>query len=186
MILSKKDYKYYRKKDRLAIGEEWSVLRYWLSDRWQFLRRMRRLEYVYNCHFPGLVVEFHRYRFLRISQKMGYSIPINTCGPGLSIAHRGTIAINGGAKLGENCRVHVCVNIGTEAGFNDVAPKIGSNCYIAPGAKLYGDIVLGDNTIVGANAVVNQSFPEGNCTIAGVPAKVVSNRSAREVLNING
>ena len=35
-------------------------------------------------------------------------------------------------------------------------------------AKLFGRIVLGDNVKVGANAVVNKSFPKGNCTLAGV------------------
>ena len=35
-------------------------------------------------------------------------------------------------------------------------------------AKLFGRIVLGDNVKTGANAVVNKSFPKGNCTLAGV------------------
>jgi serine O-acetyltransferase len=68
------------------------------------------------------------------------------------------------------------VNIGTEAGSDDVAPTIGDNCYIAPGAKLFGAIVLGDNVVVGANAVVNRSYPEGNCTLGGVPARVISKK----------
>ena len=53
------------------------------------------------------------------------------------------------------------------------APNIGDDCYIGPGAKIYGDIVLGDNIGIGANAVVNKSF-SGNVTIAGMPAKVIS------------
>lgn len=44
---------------------------------------------------------------------------------------------------------------------------IGMNCMILPG------ITLGDNTIVGAGSVVTKSFPEGNCIIAGNPAKKI-------------
>lgn len=182
MIKSKSDYLRYLEHDRLALGEKKNVLRFLFSDRWKFQRRMRRLEYVTNCKFPIFLRVLHQYRYLRISQKMGFSIPINTFGPGLSIAHRGTIAVNGGARIGKNCRLHACVNIGTEAGKDDIAPRIGDNCYIGPGSKLFGDIVLGDNVVVGANAVVNKNFPDGNCTLGGVPARVVSYKSSSALI----
>lgn len=105
-----------------------------------------------------------------MSLKLGFSISPNVFGPGLSIAHAGTIIINGGAKIGENCRLHACVNIGTAAGHSDKAPIIGNNCYIRSGVKMYGNIVLGDGIAIGANAVVNKSFNENNIAIAGVPA----------------
>ena len=60
-------------------------------------------------------------------------------------------------------------------------PVIGDDCYIGPGAKLFGAIEIGDRTLIGANAVVNRSFPAGNTTIAGVPARQVAGR-APEVL----
>lgn len=108
-----------------------------------------------------------------MSNLLGFTIPINTCGAGLSIAHVGTIVINGKVRIGENCRIHVCVNIGASAQNSHAVPVIGDNCYIGPGAKLYGDIQLGNNVAIGANAVVNKSF-EGNCILAGIPAKVIS------------
>lgn len=46
---------------------------------------------------------------------------------------------------------------------------IGMNSVILPGVK------LGDNTIVGAGSVVTKSFNEGNCIIAGNPAKKIRN-----------
>ena len=54
------------------------------------------------------------------------------------------------------------------------APVIGDNCWIGPGAKLYGGIVLGNEIMVGANAVVTKSFEQDGITIAGVPAKIIS------------
>ena len=102
---------------------------------------------------------------------MSFSIPSSSFGEGLSIAHYGPIIVNGNAKVGKNCRIHVGVNIGE--GPDGLSPQIGDNCYLGPGAKLFGGIILGDNVKVGANAVVNKSFPEGNCTLVGVPARKV-------------
>lgn len=39
---------------------------------------------------------------------------------------------------------------------------------------MFGKITLGDNMMIGAGAIVNKSFEEGNCTIAGNPAIRVS------------
>ena len=55
-------------------------------------------------------------------------------------------------------------------------PIIGDNVWIGPGAKLFGKITVGDNTMIGANAVVCKSFSSGNCRIAGNPAKIISNK----------
>ena len=111
---------------------------------------------------------------LQIGIKCNIEIPLNVCGKGLSIAHTGPIIINSGARIGENCRIHVGVNIGTQIGLADSAPTIGNNVYIAPGAKLFGKIEIADNIIIGANAVVNKSFTEKGIAIAGVPAKKIS------------
>jgi serine O-acetyltransferase len=52
--------------------------------------------------------------------------------------------------------------------------------YIAPGAKIYGAIEIADNIAIGANAVVNKSFLEPNITIAGVPARKISDKGSTE------
>lgn len=83
---------------------------------------------------------------------------MNCCGKGLSIAHIGTIVINGSASLGDFCRLHTCVNIGTAGGKVSKTPVIGNRVYIGPGAKLFGDITIADGIAIGANSVVNKSF----------------------------
>lgn len=55
---------------------------------------------------------------------------------------------------------------------------LGNNVHLGPGVKIIGPVVIGDNTVVAANAVVTKSFPEGNCTLGGVPAKVISNTTS--------
>ena len=182
MIQSYRDYREYLEADRIALGRKKSLISLLFDDVWRYQRLLRRLEYITNCRrnwlVRGLVFYLHR----RQGRRLGFSIPINVFGPGLSIAHPGTIVVNKGARVGANCRLHVCVSIGTEAGKTVDAPSIGDNCYIAPGVKMFGKIQLGPNMAIGANAVVNRSFPAGNVTIGGVPAKVISQKSSDGLL----
>lgn len=178
MIQSKDEYQRYLEADRIALNRTKTLKSMLFDDVWKFQRLLRKLEYATNCSHNGLWRSWLKFRYERLSRALGFSIPVNVFGPGLSIAHRGTIVVNDGAKVGANCRIHVCVNIGTQAGKNRDAPIIGDNCYIAPGAKIFGPIVLGDNLAIGANAVVNKSFPEGHMTIGGIPARKISDKTS--------
>lgn len=178
MIQSYQDYQNYLKADRRALNREKGLKSFLFDDIWKFQKLMRTLEYLTNCRKNKLLRLLTEYRYKSLGRKLGFSIPINVFGPGLSIAHRGTIVVNESARVGANCRLHVCVNIGTEAGKKGKAPCIGDNCYIGPGVKLFGSIILGSNMVIGANAVVNKSFPNGNATIAGIPAKIISEKTS--------
>ena len=110
--------------------------------------------------------------------RLGLSIPLGVFGPGLSIAHYGTIVVNKNACVGVNCRIHPGVCIGVAHGR---APTIGDNVYIGPGAKIFGGVTVGDNAAIGANAVVNKDVPPG-VTVAGNPARIVSHRGSFELV----
>lgn len=186
MIETKEDLKYYLEQDRIALN----IPKQTLSRRiiqlfiplhiWEFEKRMRMIEYYTNKEYSNtiskiigkILMVYHTIRFRRISVKLGFSIAENTCGPGLSIAHYGSIIINDAAKLGANCRIHNSVNIGASAGVKK-APQIGDNCYIGPGAILFGDIEIANNVTVAANATVNKSCLQENVVLAGTPAKIV-------------
>ena len=51
--------------------------------------------------------------------------------------------------------------------------KIGDRCWIGMNAIILPGVTLGDNTVVGAGAVVTRSFPEGHCVIGGNPARKI-------------
>ncbi|QTE75848.1 serine O-acetyltransferase [Clostridiales bacterium FE2010] len=108
-----------------------------------------------------------------MSTKNGFSIPINTIGPGLSLPHYGTIIVSENARIGENCRIHAGTNIGSTNG-QDKAKVIGNNVYIGPGAKLIGEGYIADNVVIGANAVVIGNVEEEGITVGGIPAKKIS------------
>lgn len=179
MIKTKEDYLYYLEQDRkqMMIGRT-KISKF--EPIWTFVKLLRKCEYQKNSSnkILNILYYFNLFKFRKLSYKLGYSIPLNVVGPGISLPHYGGIIISSKAKIGANFRVHCFVNIGnTDYG----APQIGDNVYIAPGAKIFGPIVIGDNVKIGANAVVNKSFPEGNCTLVGVPAKRVN-----EKVDLNG
>ena len=190
MIRSKQDYKEYLEQDKKALGIKnqgfAGQILGWLSPNyiWQFQKTMRKLEYYTNCKNNGLGkirILLIKYRFKKLSLKLGFSIPINVFGPGLSIVHYGTIVINRNTKVGRNCRMHACVNIGASGG-EIQGPILGDNVYIAPGAKIFGNIKIPNNTAIGANAVVNKSFEKENTIIAGIPAKVLGSIDIKKLI----
>lgn len=71
-------------------------------------------------------------------------------------------------KIGNNFSVNQQVTIGYSGAGK--SPVIGNNCTVMCGAKVLGDIQLGDYTRVGANAVVIRDYKRGHGTLVGVPA----------------
>jgi serine O-acetyltransferase len=174
MIGSKSDYRHFLRCDleKAKIGR-W---RFWMMLRHPtlyFIRILRRVEYWQNCRLgllDRLILSALKVHYRLLSIYIGYTIPPNTCGPGLMLNHWGTIVISPEARIGSNARINVCVNVGLKDG---LAPTIGDDVYIGPGAKLLGGIYIGNNVKIGANAVVNKSFPD-NVTIVGVPAYIIT------------
>lgn len=134
--------------------------------------------------FVGLVLKGITYLahfIVMVVTKIEISLDVNI-GGGLYIGHAGYIVINPHAVLGTNCNISCGVVIG-EGGREGMrgSPVIGNRVYIAPGAKLFGPITIGDGVAIGANAVVNDSVPE-NAVVAGVPAKIISYKGSGDFI----
>jgi serine O-acetyltransferase len=187
MIKNKGDLKYYLECDEYArFGSKVSFLKKArLGKMWWFNVYLRKAAYYTNLKrsFFNILFELaYRYKLKKMSMQLGWSIAPNTFGPGLCIVHIGPVIVNHDAKVGANCRIHVGVNIGANGGQND-APELGDNVYIGPGAKLFGKIKIGNDCVIGANAVVNKSFEQNGVTIGGIPAKVISCKDSTRFIN---
>ena len=154
-------------------------------SRWIQLRHLDGHGLLYSFSYLCLFYKEFRNVFLfRLNNlsKIKYLIgrlfwkPINTLfintskiGGGLFIEH-GFATVISAKEIGENCWINQQVTIGyTNA--ND-APIIGNNVSIKVGAIVIGNIHVGDNSVVGAGAVVTHDVKE-NVIVAGVPAKVI-------------
>jgi serine O-acetyltransferase len=113
----------------------------------------------------------------RVSYKLvqivcGIELPCEVeLGRNFVIDHSGGIVISGYAKFGDNCRIRNGVVVGLSRVDDPCAPVIGNNVDIGAGAKLLGRITIGDNCLIGANAVVIRDVP-ANSIAVGVPAVV--------------
>jgi serine O-acetyltransferase len=187
MIKNRQDYLDYLEADRVALGVPRTPGLYLRARRvffpnyiWSFVRLLRRAEYHHNCgHRLGYILA--QYRLSRLSLKLGLNIPINCFGPGLDIPHTGGINVNSGARIGCNCKIYPGVTIGETRTDAIPAPRLGDNVHIGAGAAIIGDIDIADDIAIGANAVVVHSFAEPGITLAGVPARKVSDKGTKAI-----
>ncbi len=99
--------------------------------------------------------------------------PAARMGSGIFIDHGTGIVIGETAVVGDNVSILQNVTLGgTGKDTGDRHPKIGNGVLLSTGAKVLGNITIGDNARIGAGSVVLRSVP-ANATAAGVPARIV-------------
>ncbi len=108
--------------------------------------------------------------FIRIT--CSADIPVNIyIGENTVLKHNGLgVVLHEKAIIGENVTIMQNVTIGGRNGRG--APRIDNNVFIGSGACVLGDIIIGKNSMIGANAVVINDVPE-NAVVGGIPAKVL-------------
>lgn len=118
--------------------------------------------------------------FLTVVQKIteivsGIALPFSLeVGKALYIGHFGGIIISPHAVLGEYCNISQgCTTGQAGRGGKERTPIIGSRVYIAPGAKIFGGIKIGNDVAIGANAVVTKDLPDKPVAV-GIPAQIIS------------
>ncbi len=110
----------------------------------------------------------------RVSEKFGVDIhPAAKLGEGIMLDHATGIVIGETATVGDDVSILHAVTLGgTGSETGDRHPKIGSGVMIGAGAKVLGNITVGDCSRIAAGSVVLQSVPP--CvTVAGAPARIV-------------
>lgn len=146
---------------------------------------MRTCAYL-KSHFAFRYVLFPLAWFIlqHYEYKYGISISYRTqIGSGLYIGHFGGIVVNQNAIIGKNCNLSHQVTLGkANRGAHQGYPVIGDNVYIGPGAKLIGNVRIGNNVAIGANCVVTKDAPD-NSVVVGIPGKVISLEGSAGYIN---
>lgn len=105
-----------------------------------------------------------------------YELP-HTCkiGPGLAIYHLNGMILNKSTVIGKNANLSHQITIGEKpTSSGPKLPILLDNVFVAPGAKIIGDVIVGNHVAVGANAVLTKSAPDYSVMV-GIPAKNISN-----------
>jgi|SRR5690554_5549527 len=132
-------------------------------------------------HIYRIANKLYRYKVPLLPKLLYYlqyllfncSIPPSTSiGEKTKFAYGGIgVVIHGRTIIGDKCIIGQGITIGGKSKSENV-PRIGNNVYLSAGCRILGDVAIGDNSIVGANAVVVTDVP-ANCIAAGIPAKII-------------
>ena len=172
MIASKEDLREYVAEDmRMHAAPGWQPKMRITNRPAYFQWLLRRSEYWANCRrdpVGRVVAACLAVRVRLLGERLGFTIPRNVSGPGLSLAHVGTVVVNSQARIGRNCRIHQGVTLGEADG---AAPTIGDSVFLGPNVTVLGGVHVGDGSGVKAGAVVVKDLPERS-EAGGVPATV--------------
>ena len=116
----------------------------------------------------------------RAARKSGIEIhPGAQIGKGLFIDHGSGVIIGETTIIGDNCTLYQGVTLGgTGKEQGKRHPTLGNNVMVSAGAKVLGSFKVGDNSKIGAGAVVIKEVPD-NATVVGVPGRVVTHNDVR-------
>lgn len=108
----------------------------------------------------------------------GIQIRLETkVGEGLRFQHFSGIVINEAAVIGHHCLIFHGVTIGAAS---SGIPRIGNHVILSSGCKVIGGVHIGDNVIIGANAVVTHDIPDNSIAV-GIPAKVIGQNNSKKM-----
>jgi len=129
----------------------------------------RTAHFLYKYKVPLLPRLIYVVQYLLSNSMVPASVQI---GKRTKFAYRGIgLVIHKRAVIGDDCMIGQGITIGGR-GKNSVVPVIGNRVYMGPGCRILGPVKIGDNVIIGANAVVLHDVP-ANCIVVGIPASVV-------------
>ena len=136
--------------------------------RWRYTLRPGLLRKLFSLVYHVL------YKLVQIVT--GIELPCEVpVGRGFVIEHSGGIVVSGFASFGNDCRLRNGVVIGLSRVDEPCAPCFGDDVDVGAGAKILGDIRVGNHVRIGANAVVITDVPD-NCIAVGVPAVIKPRR----------
>lgn len=125
--------------------------------------------WLYKHHIPLIPKLIQLFIFLCYNCSIPYRVNI---GKGSFFSHGGIgVLINQSVEIGKGCVIGTNCSIVGQTPYK-YTPKLKDNVYLASGCVIQGPVVIGNNVIIGANAVVNKSVPD-YAIVAGIPAKII-------------
>lgn len=126
-----------------------------------------------------LLFYFYYLWLRRLKYKYGFDISHRTkIGKGLYIGHFGGIVIHGDAEIGDYCNLSQGMTIGVlTRGNNSGIPKIGNRVFMGPGCAILGGITVGNDVLVGTNAIVTFDVPD-HAVVAAPLATIISDKGS--------
>ncbi|MEZ6191208.1 MAG: serine acetyltransferase [Phycisphaerales bacterium] len=115
----------------------------------------------------------YRVMYRRVRNVYGIELPYSVeLGRNVVFEHQGAVVIHGCAKIGDGCIIRQGVTIGNRTLDKPLeAPTLSKNVNVGAGAKILGGLTIGDDAVIGANAVVLKDVPAGALAV-GVPATI--------------
>ncbi len=140
----------------------------WTSDAFAALVLYRIKARLQRSRVPLLPRVAHRLAIMLGQVAIGDPVLIQ---PGVYVPH-GQIVVDGWVEIGSGSILSPFVSIGLTSG-NPQGPKVGANVMVGTGARVLGELSVGDGAVIGANAVVLADVPAG-ATVVGMPAKPIA------------
>jgi serine O-acetyltransferase len=134
--------------------------------------KMRKMVFNPNVKFPKIIKIYYLYKIKKMetfnNSSFGTYLNRGAFFKGVPVLPHGLrgIFISDKAYIGEDVTIFHQVTIGVSELTSESAPIIGDNCFIGAGAKTLGNIKVGNNVRIEANAVVTKDLPDG-CTVVG-------------------
>lgn len=144
------------------------------------LHRIAHFFHIHNMKLIArLISQFNRF-FTGIEIHPGAKI-----GRGFFIDHGMGVVIGETAEIGDNVTLYQGVTLGgTGKDKGKRHPTVGNNVVIGSGAKVLGPFKIGDNSKIGAGAVVLKEVPP-NSTVVGVPGRSVMRLGIKEAYEVD-
>ena len=166
------------KEDWIAHGRDWTKPGFRAVAVYRFgVWRMKIKPLILRAPLSVL----YRALFRKVRNSYGIELPYSAqLGRRVVIEHQSCIVIHGDCVIGDDCIIRQGVTMGNrylDRPFD--APKLGKRVNVGAGAKIFGNVTIGDDVNIGANAVVLSDIPAGK-TAVGIPAKIISAKKAED------
>ncbi len=163
-------YRYYGKNDNKTI------LKGFFTN-----HAVRFLYFLRGAKYSKFIIKRYICKFFLSRSRKKYGLEIgsaNQIGKGFYLGHAYNITINPNALLGNNINIHKGVTIAQEnRGKRMGTPKVGDCVWIGVNSTIVGNITIGNDVLIAANAFVNVDIPDHSIVI-GNPCKVISREQA--------